>query len=33
LGTAARRRAVERFTLERMQQRYADALEALVSGR
>ena len=33
LGAAARRRAVERFTLERMQQRYADALEALVSGR
>jgi len=33
LGAAARRRAVERFGLERMQQRYADAVEALVSAR
>jgi len=33
LGGAARRRAAERFTVERMQQRYAEAVEALVSAR
>jgi len=33
LGAAARRRAAERFTVERMQQRYAEAVEALVSAR
>jgi glycosyltransferase involved in cell wall biosynthesis len=33
LGAAARRRAEQHFSLDRMQQRYADALQALASGR